>query len=200
MKTIAICWSLLLLSLVPALAQSRFSIAPTYWFNHDNYTYQVLLLSDPRMSVSDFSGYSNGSSVGLTSHYYFSEKWSFSVGILYNKSTSHVNSPQIGDVSLQSEHIQLPASVNYRLSTRRLSPYFSAGFFLEKNRSLTNDPFKTNAVVGAGLDYRVNSKFSLLVQPTGSYLLYKPSNSSLIVYNSFNSYKLGVQVQTVWHF
>ena len=200
MKTITICWSLLLLNLAPSLAQSRFSIAPTYWFNHGNYTYQILLLSDPRMSVSDFSGYSNGSSVGLTSRYHINETWSFSVGVLYNKSASHVNIPQTGDVRIQSEYIQLPILANYRLTTHRLSPYFSAGIFLEKNKSVTNDPFKTNAVIGAGVDYRINSRFSLLVQPTGSYLLYKPSNSGLVVYNSFNSYKLGVQVQTVWHF
>ncbi len=183
-----------------SIAQSRFSVAPTYWFTNGIYKYQVRLLSDPVAGISDYSGYSNSASFGLMTRYHFQTKWSISVGMLYDRSVSHLRAPQYNTVTLYSEYIQLPIFVNYRLTTNRLSPYFSVGAFFEKNIPNAKDPFKTNVLLGVGIDYRITSKLSLLVQPTASYLLYKPADSDLIKYDKFNSYKAGVQAQAIWHF
>ncbi|ADB39395.1 outer membrane beta-barrel protein [Spirosoma linguale] len=180
------------------LAQSRVSVAPTYWFNHGNYAYQVYSAYDGSETKS--SGYSLESSAGLTARYKFNRKWDFSIGVLYSRGTSYVKTPQSNDIKLTTEYIQLPVLINYRLSERRLAPYFSAGAIFGKNKSVSNDPVKTSAIVGIGLDYKISSKLSWLIQPTASYLFYKPDNTILYQFRDYNSYNIGVQTQLILHF
>ncbi|GAB3785722.1 hypothetical protein GCM10028818_47840 [Spirosoma horti] len=179
-------------------AQGKVSIAPTYWFNYGNYSYQTHSIYDGSNAKS--SGYSLGSSAGLTVHYNFNQKWNLSVGVLYNRATSHLKTPQSDNIQLNSEYIQLPVLINYRLSNRRLSPYFSVGTIFEKNKSASNDPLKTNAVMGVGVDYKISSKLSWIIQPTASYLINKPDNTAFYQFSKYNSYKVGLQTQLVVHF
>ncbi|MCZ0211401.1 outer membrane beta-barrel protein, partial [Streptomyces sp. UMAF16] len=144
--------------------------------------------------------HSTGSSVGLTAHYNFSQKWDISVGAFYNKTISHVKTPQSDDIRLTTEYIQFPVLINYRLSDKRLAPYFSVGALFEKNKAVSSNPLNANAVLGAGLDYKINSKLSWLIQPTASYLLNKPDNTPLYQINSYNSYRIGIQTQLLIHF
>ena len=179
-------------------AQGRISVAPTYWFNYGNYTYQTHSVYDGSDAKS--SGYSLGSSAGLTARYNFAQKWDFSVGVLYNKATSHLKTSQGDNVQLTSEYIQLPILINYRLSEQRLSPYLSAGAVFEKNKSVSNDPVKTSPIIGIGVDYKISSRLSWLIQPTASYLLYKPANTAFYQFISYHSYKIGLQTQLVLYF
>ncbi|RYF68159.1 MAG: hypothetical protein EOO39_19925 [Cytophagaceae bacterium] len=56
--------------------------------------------------------------------------------------------------------------VDYRLTNRRLSPYFSAGVVLAKSKTFTDDHLWTEGVVGAGVDYRFDSRLFSLLNPT----------------------------------
>lgn len=194
MKTIL----LFLISTASLLAQGKFSVAPSYWFNYGNYSYKTHSVYDGLDTKS--SGNSTGSSVGLTAHYNFSQKWDLSVGAFYNKTISHLKTSQIDDIRLATEYIQFPVLINYRLSDRRLAPYFSAGAIFEKSKSANSGPIRTSAALGVGLDYKINSRLSWLIQPTASYLLYKPDNTTLYQFNNYNSYRIGIQTQLLIHF
>ncbi|WP_461112601.1 outer membrane beta-barrel protein [Spirosoma jeollabukense] len=194
MKTIL----LFLISTTSLLAQGKFSVAPSYWFNYGNYSYKIRSVYDG--SVANPSGHSTASSVGLTAHYNFNQKWDLSVGALYNKTISHLKTSINEDTRLTAEYIQFPVLVNYRLSERRLSPYFSAGAIFEKNKTTNSDPLKTNAALGVGIDYKISSRFSWLIQPTASYLLNKPDNTTLFQFDNYTSYRIGIQTQLLIHF
>lgn len=198
MKSLLLSLGLITVSTSLLLAQSRVSIAPTYWYSYATYSYQVRSTSG---SEGPFTGHSAGSSVGLTARYHFNPKWDMSVGLLYNwdsiiwdSSLSSLNLPKI-----TTEAIQLPVLVNYRLTARRLSPYFSAGAFLYKSKT-PKEPIKVNGILGVGLDYRLNSGLSLLIQPKASYLFFRPAKDALPEITNFVSYNLGIQAQLIWHF
>ena len=199
MKTVL----LLLMSTASLLAQSKFSLAPTYSFNYGIYSYQLRAVYDG--SIKDFSGHSTGSSIGLTARYHFDQRWSLSVGALYDKSVSHLKTPTSDDVRLPAtEEFRFPVLVNYRLSNRRLAPYLSAGaFFAKDKKDKLDDPLRTtrtHALLGIGVDYKINSKLSWLLQPTASYMLTKPANQLPFQFASYNSYWIGLQTQLLIHF
>lgn len=200
MKSILLSLSLFLASATFLVAQSRVSLAPTYWFNYGTYAQQS------HSSYSgidiDISGHDVSSSAGLTVRYQFTPHWDVSIGLLYNWNSSRLNdSPNIfGNRPFLSKAFQLPALVNYRLTTQRLSPYFSAGGFLVKSTTFNEAPIKINGVVGVGLAYRIDSGLSLLLQPTASYQFYKPTDEPVIQYSKYNSYSLGIQAQLSYHF
>lgn len=197
MKALFFACGFFLVATALSVAQSRVSVAPTYWYAYGKYSYQTHSLYDG--SNAQLSGHTIASSVGLTARYHFKPKWDLSVGLLYNSNSSHLKTPQSDDIQLTSRYIQLPILVNYRLSDRPLSAYISAGAFLSKSKTFSDEPVKSNALIGVGLDYRLNSKLSLLLQPTASYLLYKPASNTLFQYNNYNSYSFGLQTQLIWH-
>ncbi|ARK10199.2 hypothetical protein A6C57_07565 [Fibrella sp. ES10-3-2-2] len=86
----------------------------------------------------------------------------------------------------------MPVLANYRLTDQRLSSYFSAGVVLAKSKTFTDDHLWTEGVVGAGVDYRFNSRLSLLVQPTASYSFYKPAVNHTSQTLNYKAYSVGV--------
>ena len=90
--------------------------------------------------------------------------------------------------------------MSYRLNDHRVSPYFSAGALFTKSITFTEALVKTDGMIGAGLDYRIDSGLSLLFQPTASYGIFQPVSDDFPRYVNYRSYSLGVQTQLIWHF
>jgi hypothetical protein len=182
-------------------AQSRVSVAPTYWFNDNAYSYQVdvsLVGPTSRINVDE---HNQTSSFGLSAHYQFAPKWDASVGALYYRGKANliVLSDQGDRIPYTQEGWQVPVLVNYQLTEGRLSPYFSIGALWAKAAKLAGGS-KTSGLVGIGLNYRFSSALSLLLQPTASYSFKRPSNTSVLQFSNYTNYTLGVQTQLNWHF
>jgi hypothetical protein len=203
MKILSLFLGLLLVTLASSLAQNRVSIAPTYWYDYNPYSYQVNANFNVLPIQSQANGYNSVSSVGLTAHYYLTPLWDLSIGVLYSRITNHIQNPQgpYGEfASFTSKGMRIPVQVGYRLTSHRLSPYFTAGAFFTKSITFNEAPIATDGVVGVGLDYRFNSALSLLLQPTGSYSFSSPTNNTFYQFTNYSSYNLGLQTQLIWHF
>lgn len=186
-------------------AQSRVSIAPAYWFNYNPYSYQVSTDFNGSRTQSQVSGHSIVSSFGLAARYHFTPHWDVSLGGLYYRNTSYLTVTssfiQQGELTpFTSEGGQLLVLVNYRLTERHLSPYFSTGAVFAKSKTFTEAPIKTDGVVGIGLDYRFHSRLSLLLQPTASYTFSKPVSDAYYQFTDYTSYSIGLQTQLIWRF
>lgn len=203
MKFILLFVSIFSVSIALVSAQSRMSIAPTYWFNYNPYSYLVDFAYNGSSTQFLASGHGLVSSFGLTVRYQFTPKWDVSLGALHYRNTDHMKSPQgpYGEPTpFTSKGWQLPILVSYRLTNRRLSPYFSTGVIFTKSNTFTGRPITTDGVVGVGLNYRIDSGLSLLLQPTASYSFYRPANDAFYQFTNYNSNSLGVQTQLIWHF
>ncbi len=203
MKAFLLFGGLFLTITVSSLAQSRVSIAPSYWFNYNPYSYQANLTYNGSSTQFLASGYNIVSSFGLTARYHFTPQWNLSIGVLYNRSTNFTKSPKssYGDPTpFTTEGWQLPVLVNYRLTSRRLSPYFSTGALFTKSKTFTKAPIRTDGVAGVGLDYRFDSGLSLLLQPTASYSFTKFASDPFYQVTNYSFYSIGFQTQFIWHF
>ena len=203
MKSLLLSLALLVALITPVSAQSRVSIAPTYWFNYNPYSYQVDMNYNGRQTQFQASGHNIVSSFGLTIRYHFTPQWDVSVGALYNSTTSYLKSPQSPYAEFRpftTEGVRLPVLVSYRLTNHRLSPYFSAGATFTNNTTYTEAPVNADGVVGVGLSYRFHSGLSVLLQPTASYSLTKPVSNAFYRASDYTSYSLGVQTQLIWRF
>lgn len=203
MKTFVLFGGLFLITTVSLFAQSRVSIAPSYWLNYNPYSYQINFTNNGSTTQTLASGHNIVSSFGLTARYHVTPQWDVSAGVAYYRNTDHVKSPQgpYGDTTpFTSKGWQLPVLVNYRLTSHRLSPYFSGGAIFAKSKTFTGRPITTDGVVGVGLNYRIDSGLSVLLQPTASYSFYRPANDAIIAFTQYNSYSLGLQTQLIWHF
>lgn len=203
MKSILLCLIVLCLASLSVSAQSRVSIAPTYRFAYNPYSYQLDMTYNAVPTQIQASGYNTVSSLGLTFRYYFNSRWDVSVGGLYSRNTDHIKTPQSPyseSATFTSKNVQVPVLVSYRLTTHRLSPYFSAGALLTKSITFTEALIKTDAVIAAGLDYRFDSGLSLVLQPTASYGFTPPVSDTFRPYVNYRSNSLGVQTQLIWRF
>ena len=203
MKSVLLSLGLFGASITLLPAQSRVSIAPTYWFNYNPYAYQVDLAYNGLKTQTQVSGHGIISSFGLTARYHFTPRWDVSVGALYYRNTDHTKSPQgpYGESEpFTSEGGQLPVLVSYRLTNRRLSPYFSAGAVFAKSKTFTEAPLKTDGVVGVGLSYRFHPGLSMLLQPTASYSFSRLVDDAFFKFTDYRSYSIGVQAQLIGHF
>lgn len=184
-------------------AQSRVSIAPTYWFLYNPYSYQMAMSYNGRQTQFQATGHNVVSSFGLTVRYHFRPQWNVSIGALYNRNTNYIRNPQSSygkSAPFTTEGMRLPVFVSYRLTSHRLSFYFSGGPTFTNNRTFSKAPINVEGVVGIGLDYRFDSGLSLLVQPTASYSLTRPVNDAFYRTTDYTSYNLGIQTQVVWRF
>lgn len=184
-------------------AQSRVSIAPTYWFAYNPYSYQLDMTYNAVPTQIQASGYNTVSSLGLTARYQFSSQWDLSVGVLYRRNTDHIKTPQgpySESATFTSKGVQVPVLMSYRLNDHRLSPYFSAGALFTKSITFSEALVKTDGVIGVGLNYRLDSGLSLLFQPTASYAIFQPVPDAFPKYINYRSYSLGVQTQLIWRF
>lgn len=203
MKTSLLFGGLMLMLSASSLAQSRFSLAPTYWFNYNPYSSQATYTFNGATTPIVASGYSTVSSFGLTARYHLTHQWDVSVGALYYRDANHNKSlpGPYGDFApFISKGWQLPLLVNYRLTDRRLSPYFSTGALFSRSNTFTGRPITTDGVVGVGLSYRLDAGLSVLVQPSASYSFYRPASDAVYTLNQYSSYSLGVQTQLIWSF
>lgn len=202
MKILSLFTGLFLFTLASSSAQKRMSIAPTYWYDYNPSSYQVSLNFSGLPSQSEGTGRTTVSSVGLTASYHFTSQWNLSLGVLYSRNTIHIQSPQgpFGESpSFTSKGVRIPALLNYRLTTRQLSPYVSAGAIFTKDNTY-EDAIKTDGMIGVGLDYRFSSALSLLLQPNAIYSFSSPINGSSYHLTNYRSYTLGIQTQLIWHF
>ena len=203
MKASLLFGALILMLNAPSVAQSRFSLAPAYWFNYNPYSSQATYTYNGSTTQILASGYSIVSSFGLTARYRFNPRWDVSIGALYYRDANYNKSPQgpYGDFApFISKGWQLPLLVNYRLTDRRLSPYFSTGVIFARSSTFTGRPITTDGVVGVGLIYRLDAGLSLLVQPTASYSFYRPASDAVYTLTQYSSYSLGLQTQLIWSF
>ncbi|MEZ0486080.1 outer membrane beta-barrel protein [Fibrella aquatica] len=202
MKSFLLSVALLGTCMTGVLAQSRVSIVPAYWFNATKTSYQVDVLNpNGSRTLIPADIRSTVSSVGLTARYHVTPKWDVSVGALYYRNAARIanwQGPYGEPTPFTSEGWQVPVLVNYRLTDRRLSPYFSAGVVFAKSKTFTADHLWTEGVVGAGVDYRFNSRLSLLIQPTASYSFYKPAVNPASQTLNYKAYSVGAQTQLIW--
>ncbi|GAB3513025.1 hypothetical protein GCM10027341_54610 [Spirosoma knui] len=152
-----------------------------------------------------FNTTSRGSLFGVTAYYAFHPQWRVSIGLLYARLADDVQYTYAQTYRALNQrqtnnYVQLPVQIGYRLSQSRLAPYVSAGM-LFSNESMTANRvgIKTSALVGAGIDYQINSRWSLLIQPTGSYRLNRPIETNSDQFGTYRSYQLGIQTQLIWH-
>lgn len=203
MKSLLLSVGLFSTSITLLSAQSRVSIAPTYWFNYNPYAYQVDMNYNGMQNQTQVSGRGIVSSLGLTARYHVTPQWDVSMGVFYYSNTDYIKRPQspYGESEpFTSKGGQLPVLVSYQLTNRRLSPYFSAGVILAKSKTFTKAPLKTDGVVGVGLQYRLDSGLSLLLQPTASYAFKRPVSDAFFQFTNYTSYSLGLQTQLIWRF
>ncbi|UFH52299.1 outer membrane beta-barrel protein [Spirosoma sp. KNUC1025] len=211
--------TLLLISGAFATAQSRFSVsamlAPAYSHNH---TRLNLLIPDGMGQTTNVQVSSNTSSVGYLAgamfQYGFSDQWSISAGFWYNRVGTDGTFPFTLNpvpVRIINQDLQIPVLLNYRLTTKRLSPYFSVGSlanFRQKTiyrdesntgegnaRVLFKDPVNYRAVVGVGVSYRVNQQWTLLFQPQLVWR-FRPEGD----FEAFTVYQLNGSFQLMYTF
>lgn len=211
---------LALLSGHSSVAQGKFSLsvsgAPTYSYSKVRQTVLTPAIGSGFIPV-DLTSRSTGQgyTIGLLGSYAFQPEWSVSAGILM--SYNHTDVPIVEtsmpvDHSLvgrtRSRHYQVPILVNFQSSTRRLSPYFSAGALLrfrsptylnignDQEIRLAADRHSVTVVptIGVGGIYRMTKHLSLAVQPTFNY--YLPQG----MYSSYFSGWAGLQTQLFYKF
>ncbi|WP_460933342.1 outer membrane beta-barrel protein [Spirosoma humi] len=183
-------------------AQSRISIAPTYWFIDNAYSYHANVTFFGSNSIINVDEHNQTSSLGLTAHYQFAPKWDVSIGVLYYRGKANliVLSGQGERIPYTQEGWQAPVLVNYQMIKSRLSPYFSIGTLLAKTAKMDSKSIRISGLFGVGLNYRFTSALSLLLQPTVSYSFKRPISNSVIQFTNYTNHTLGVQTQLNWHF
>ena len=212
---------LIISGLIPVFGQSRFSVsfnlAPIY--GHTDFK-SIAPIPDPDTQSPTTEIVSNQRGVGywfgLMGRYEFSPKWSASVGIRAGHGLSTTGYISLGSINIplhyQYSHpfqnaYAIPLLLNYQSSTKRLSPYFSAGVTLNFRSASYVDingeevPVKFGKAItitplaGAGIIYRLTQKLSLIAQPTIQYNV-----QSHPTYAYYHSYGLSLQTQLLYHF
>ncbi|MDB5240505.1 MAG: hypothetical protein JWP57_1130 [Spirosoma sp.] len=215
--------SVLLVNAIPTLAQSRFSVgitaAPVVSYTR---TRQHVLLPDyvnpggpPIDNVFDFRSTIGGYTVGGTVLYDLTPRWSVTSGVWVSQTRTTGTFPFMpGNLPARivTSALQIPLLVNYRPSTRRLSPYFSVGVVGSSRRptvykpvegaafsttkvTFNNGAFSTQALVGAGVSYKITPNVSLTMQPLIVWH-FKPSGN----FEHYIVYQINGQSQLLYTF
>ncbi len=166
------------------------------------------------------SSTSYGYSAGLSIRYAFSPRWSATTGLWVNnfvraESTFSFNTDSYGPVTtpgagtrVSARTYQVPLLANYRTSDRRLAAYFSAGVLISIPPTATDYVLGYNnetallrgartellPIIGAGLSYQLNRRFSFLAQPTLSVRI--PPQEYIRHY----AYRVGLLTQLMYTF
>ena len=216
--SIIIGWILAFYYASPVSGQSKFSLsasfAPIYTYHNVQYN-QIFpsgtsYITESIITRSTGQGYS----VGLLGRYSFSDHWSASAGLwmsyIHTNTPTIIAPPTVDYVSgpSHSRTYQIPVLINYQLSKRRLTPYFSAGAQLSFQATTFMDLGNGNELplllgrnkinvlptVGAGILYHLTHQLALSGQPTISFDL--PESS----YAYYHSYRLSFQTQLLYTF
>ncbi|RIV23348.1 hypothetical protein DYU11_10095 [Fibrisoma montanum] len=150
-----------------------------------------------------------GYSVGLLARYNLTARFSFSTGILLNRvrynvptiSTNPANVP-FTLIATSQRNYQIPVTINYLTSGKRLSPYVSAGglfalpsvtiFENGEKSKFPNQDIHIHPMLAAGLAYRLSNQLSVIAQPTFAYIL--PQQS----FSRYQNYQVGLQAQVLY--
>lgn len=223
MKAFSILLALAFLALfgtIPAAGQNRFSVAvsaaPLYGHSDYKIITPYVVNASGQLTTSELStrSHSVGYSFGLLVRYTFSPKWSVTSGIW---ATQFVTTKGIfsidgleTDLSTTNKHpfvyaYKVPLLINYKMSTRRLSPYFSAGATLDfRARSYIDlngqevavkfgKAVTINPILSLGAIYQVNNRLSVAAQPTVQYNIQDHSG-----YTTYHNYLLSLQLQLLF--
>ncbi len=200
----------------PTFGQSKLSVSvvasPNFHYLNTKFTE---ILSDGSGAIKPFDVHvkQNGSgySAGVAVNYWFSKQWSVATGIMLNSVdyqeptvTTNPNGVQFLTIASTIRSFQVPLTVNYRTSTKRLSPYLSAGALTSlhsvrifeggSKSSNTVEKIRPHPMMGVGLDYQLNRHVSLIAQPTFVYFL--PYKKAI----SYKNYQMGLQAQLLYRF
>ena len=204
MKMLVVLGGLLLFLFSTGLAQGRLSLAPTIQFDRGSYVAKARS-NYVHGDEANYMGNTLGYSLGLTAHYYVTDRWDLSLGTLRTQLTDRAEikllnpSRPTGTWTQDYNYYQVPISLNYRSSQKRLGAYISLGAILSNQPIMNNlARVKTSAFVGVGINYQLAPKLSLLLQPTVSYLFSKPKDSTSLIFEMYQSSLLGLQMQLLW--
>ncbi|MFD2936360.1 PorT family protein [Spirosoma flavum] len=160
--------------------------------------------------------WASGYSAGLSLWYTYAPGWSVSSGIWYQQLTTRQARQAVageGTITLRKRVIRIPVLLNYVLSTKRLSPYFSFGVLTDipiaarviVTRSGQSTQYLRlenssrpifHVLVGAGMQYKLNRRYTLMAQPIWTYNLGQLGGTS--TYNP--SYELSLLAQIAYSF
>ncbi|QDK79276.1 PorT family protein [Spirosoma sp. KCTC 42546] len=182
-------------SISQSLAQQTLSVSamlsPT--FSHTLYNYRYFYPESDGQIVEPVyisgSRWSTGYSIGASVHYTYAPGWSVSSGIWFQQLSLRQARQAVageGTVSLRNRVIRFPLLLNYYSSTQRLSPYFSVGLFVDLPitsrvvvmrtgestqylRLLSTPRPIFHGMLGAGIRYKLTSRYTLIAQPTWTY-------------------------------
>ncbi|CCH53581.1 hypothetical protein BN8_02688 [Fibrisoma limi BUZ 3] len=150
-----------------------------------------------------------GYAVGLQARYNLTTRFSVSTGIILNRagynvptiSTIPVNVP-FTVIATRQRNYQIPVTINYQTSGKRLSPYVSAGGLLAlpsvtifengAKGKFSNQNIRVHPMLAAGLAYRLSNQLSVIAQPTFAYIL--PQQS----FSRYQNYHVGLQAQVLY--
>ncbi len=189
-------WAVLaVLAGMSAFGQSRgklsvtATLSPTY--RHVAYRPQFLFPeSDGQIVEPVFvagNRWTPGFTTGLTAHYEYAPGWSVESGFWFQQTGLRQTRPgNDGTTRVMNRIVRIPLLLNFQSSQNRLSPYFSLGLFTDLplmgrtivNRTdqptqrlrLQNDkgPY-FHIVAGAGVIYRINERYRVILQPQYAY-------------------------------
>ena len=209
--------NIVILSLLsPTFGQSKFSVSavasPNFHYLNTKFT-QILPDGSGAIKPFDVHVKQNGSgySAGVAVNYRFSKQWSVATGILLNSVgyqeptvSTNPNGVQFLTIASTERSFQVPLTINYRTSIKRLSPYLSAGALtsvhsvriFEGSSKSSNmiEKLRPHPMLGVGLDYQLNHHISLIAQPTFVYFL--PYEKAI----SYKNYQIGLQAQLLYKF
>ena len=216
-----VIWLALLGFSCPVWAQSKLavsvSVSPLYSYSNikrNTYFPDYMTSGAPVLTQYSVRSTSDGYSVSILGRYNFSSHWSATtgVGITHNwsKVPTILTDPHV-DIEVtasRSRNYQIPLLVNYQTTTKRLSPYFSAGLLLSF-RGLSFLPLNGNPevqvrsggklltaipIIGAGISYQLSTHLCLIAQPTFRYSI----PDSEVIYA--HSYQVGLLTQLLYRF
>lgn len=205
----------------PVYGQSRFSVSATLAPVYTHLDSKAIIpdldptsVSGADVQINKVHGFAY--SIGLLGTYKLSPKWSASAGVWavhFFATTQHYSVNQFQyDFKYRNGRIfqyayRLPFMINFQPSTRRLSPYLSAGASLNF-RSLgfidvsgVDEPGKFGKstsftpILGLGISYRLPKNLTFIAQPMCQYNL-----QSHPPYTYYHLYQVSLQTQLRYHF
>ena len=182
---VGLAWSQRTLSisatLTPALAHTQYQQRFFYPESDGQIVEPVFL---------DGGHWATGYGAGLSILYTYAPGWSVSLGLWHEQvTTRQARQPLAGEgmIAVQSRFLRVPLRLNYTFSTRRLSPYFSAGILTdfpvtsrvvvtrvsESTQRLRLYPLITRPIfqglLGVGVQYKLGGHYTCIAQPIWTY-------------------------------
>ncbi|MCK8493597.1 PorT family protein [Spirosoma sp. RP8] len=218
-------YSLLFLFVVQAVSvfgQEKLSVSATVTPLYVHTAYKNVYLypnSDGQVVEPVFLNGAMGSvgySAGVTVYYTYAPGWSVAGGLHYRYLPTRTDRLPLageGTTMVRSRAIRIPLSINYRSSTKKLSPYYTLAALVDfpfSSRVLAvRDDLPTqklrlnadagpvfNIMLGAGAVYQLNPTLALTAQPTITYRLGRFGGS----HTENRTYELGLQTQLIYTF